>query len=135
MKQNGNTNLLQKQCNKKIVSILFLSLLSSILPQDSFQFSSPSPTIYLLSPSFYYFKDIKKDVVQLAGIRLVVVPCWWDGSINRYFSLFLPFLFLKFALSLSTTIGFQCPDVALNTSANPIALNPPCDFFQCMLRI
>lgn len=32
-------------------------------------------------------RDIaKKDLVAQKGITLIVVPCWWDGKIDRYLS-------------------------------------------------
>lgn len=54
------------------------------------------------------------------GIRLITVPCWWNGALD----------------SLVNTINFHCPDLDLQTNlksnlnSNPITLNPPLDFFK-----
>lgn len=31
--------------------------------------------------------NIKKQLVTQAGISLILVPCWWDGAVNRYFNI------------------------------------------------
>eukprot|EP00026_Physarum_polycephalum_P003956 Phypoly_transcript_03973.p1 GENE.Phypoly_transcript_03973~~Phypoly_transcript_03973.p1 ORF type:complete len:646 (+),score=59.16 Phypoly_transcript_03973:3-1940(+) len=56
---------------------------------------------------------MKNSLVQQNSMTLVVIPCWWDGTID----------------SLSGAIHFQRPDLVINASRN-IPLNPPLNFFQ-----
>eukprot|EP00026_Physarum_polycephalum_P003023 Phypoly_transcript_03032.p1 GENE.Phypoly_transcript_03032~~Phypoly_transcript_03032.p1 ORF type:complete len:830 (+),score=97.20 Phypoly_transcript_03032:47-2536(+) len=60
---------------------------------------------------------VKSATIALAGGTLIVVPCWWDGSIE----------------SLAATIQFQRPDLFQTPNAipqDPIILNPECEHFE-----
>eukprot|EP00026_Physarum_polycephalum_P002883 Phypoly_transcript_02892.p1 GENE.Phypoly_transcript_02892~~Phypoly_transcript_02892.p1 ORF type:complete len:806 (+),score=69.97 Phypoly_transcript_02892:73-2490(+) len=66
------------------------------------------------STSQVQLKDNKKKaILQQVGLTLIVIPCWWDCSVE----------------SLRSTISFQCPEL-LPVSLNPIPLNPSDGFFQ-----
>ena len=92
------------------------------------------------------------------GLELIVVPCWWEGDLERYvffsfyfnfsflhsvfFPLLLPVLnhlsfliyYIYLSHSLAASIWFQRPDLSVQHSSisEPIASNPPHNFFQRM---
>eukprot|EP00026_Physarum_polycephalum_P004684 Phypoly_transcript_04707.p1 GENE.Phypoly_transcript_04707~~Phypoly_transcript_04707.p1 ORF type:complete len:664 (+),score=57.25 Phypoly_transcript_04707:58-2049(+) len=55
----------------------------------------------------------KRHLASQKGLRLIPIPCWWDGTLAR----------------LQSSIAFECPDLGL-IEETPISLNPPLDFFQ-----
>eukprot|EP00026_Physarum_polycephalum_P000538 Phypoly_transcript_00539.p1 GENE.Phypoly_transcript_00539~~Phypoly_transcript_00539.p1 ORF type:complete len:959 (+),score=132.38 Phypoly_transcript_00539:57-2933(+) len=57
---------------------------------------------------------VKRYLSHERGISLVVVPCWWDGTVN----------------SLISTIHFYRPDLLAPSGISPILLNPPLGFFK-----
>ena len=89
------------------------------------------------------------------GLSLVIVPCWWNGSLERYFIILffssLSFCFFSLLLSSShmfyivnlflytyrlvSTISFQRPDIEIHSERrdSPISLNPPLKFFTGIL--
>eukprot|EP00026_Physarum_polycephalum_P001037 Phypoly_transcript_01038.p1 GENE.Phypoly_transcript_01038~~Phypoly_transcript_01038.p1 ORF type:complete len:1240 (+),score=185.34 Phypoly_transcript_01038:28-3720(+) len=79
---------------------------------------------YHYSTTWYFHKSTdaiqlkdrsKKENVQQAGIQVIVIPCWWDGTTE----------------SLASTIAFYCPEAGPAIPVlPPISLNPPLDFFQ-----
>eukprot|EP00026_Physarum_polycephalum_P001151 Phypoly_transcript_01152.p1 GENE.Phypoly_transcript_01152~~Phypoly_transcript_01152.p1 ORF type:complete len:1060 (-),score=94.29 Phypoly_transcript_01152:294-3473(-) len=84
--------------------------------QDTYHYST---TWYYQKPqeSVLHEDDMKKGLVLQQGLSLIVIPCWWDGSVG----------------SLSDTIYFQRPDLLpASWSVEPIPMNPPPDFFQSL---
>eukprot|EP00026_Physarum_polycephalum_P001966 Phypoly_transcript_01970.p1 GENE.Phypoly_transcript_01970~~Phypoly_transcript_01970.p1 ORF type:complete len:954 (+),score=99.16 Phypoly_transcript_01970:90-2951(+) len=61
--------------------------------------------------------NIKVEAVRARGDTLILVPCWWDGTVESLFS----------------TVCFYRPDLALTgriaKNATVIAMNPPAGFF------
>eukprot|EP00026_Physarum_polycephalum_P001298 Phypoly_transcript_01299.p1 GENE.Phypoly_transcript_01299~~Phypoly_transcript_01299.p1 ORF type:complete len:1145 (+),score=200.33 Phypoly_transcript_01299:2-3436(+) len=81
--------------------------------------------LYHYTPTWYSHKTLAqiqgKDIIKYGilmnlGISVVIVPCWWSGTIK----------------SLVGTIFFQRPDIPLTITATdePIPLNPPPSYFQ-----
>ena len=108
---------------------------------------SPSLTLWKAIRLYTY---IKKNIIQQKGISLVVIPCWWCGSLGRYiyFILFISyknyyfFFFIKsiiinlshswmFHNSLLSSIRFQRPDLFEPQGVPPISLNPSLGYFHC----
>lgn len=56
----------------------------------------------------------KQTKVHQINSNLIIVPCWWDGTVE----------------SLCSTISFQRPDLNLNASQPPISLNSPTGFLN-----
>jgi len=66
-------------------------------------------------------------------MNLVVVPCWWDGTAERYILILCVLILTSFFISLTSTIHFERPDMVSDISnAVSIALNPPPKFFKSM---
>lgn len=55
----------------------------------------------------------KGALIQQQGLTLVIVPCWWNGSVE----------------TLRASIFFHRPDLVPGDSFNPIPANPPSHFF------
>jgi hypothetical protein len=73
---------------------------------------------------------MKKAKAHQQGMSLVVVPCWWDGTIEKYTH--PNFLSCTNSLiRIVSSIYFQRPDLFEQCpNAYPIYLNPPHDFFK-----
>ena len=89
----------------------------------------------------------KQSIMQKEGTSLVVIPCWWNSSLQRYLALLspiflniylflasqfpFPFIYFNFVSSLAATIYFYRPDLCSQwISATPICLTPPKGFFH-----
>eukprot|EP00026_Physarum_polycephalum_P000469 Phypoly_transcript_00470.p1 GENE.Phypoly_transcript_00470~~Phypoly_transcript_00470.p1 ORF type:complete len:781 (-),score=102.87 Phypoly_transcript_00470:244-2586(-) len=91
------------------------------LPEQNICFEFQDPYHYVTS--WYYQQSVKQqqyqdnekwNVVRNTGLRLVVIPCWWDGSLKR----------------LMATIHFYCPELFPPVKSREIQLNPPRKFFN-----
>lgn len=74
-------------------------------------------------------------MIENRGDTLIIVPCWWDGSTERYYSCLLHAIMLLH--SLLATIKKERPDLLqeYNIKADPIPEEPPPDFFSSILII
>jgi hypothetical protein len=76
-------------------------------------------------------ENIKVDLVRTKEHTIVTVPCWWNGSSERY-AFTLSYLYIDPFCSLLASICFQRPDLFNETARPPIQLNPPNSFFKRM---
>ena len=80
---------------------------------------------------------MKHESIRKSSETLVIVPCWWDGNIERYdtgdlLSFPLPTLLIRIC-SLTGIIHFHRPDLIQDGDhAVPIPLNPSVDYFKSM---
>lgn len=93
---------------------------------------------------FYFFGDTKLATAHKHGLDLIIVPCWWDGSLGRYSEkerrnkairkrkkryASIIILIIIILLSIASTISFSRPDLNLTSSVPAIPFNPPLHFF------
>ena len=83
-------------------------------------------------------KDIKRSQLLQKGQTLIPVPCWWDGTAERYEYLFNSNIFQVFVymfffnISLRATIKFYRPDLLQLQPMHSVSIptNPPLHFFS-----